>query len=108
MSGLLEAQGPALFNGGAFVLMPLTTAQRLFGLKGQVNSVQLVLADGVDTGRVEALVRDRQPVEKPCLRSRAVTEAGINAHEPKSSPQNPPTGDASCRTIPVLLPAVTH
>src|SRR5262249_41975232 len=25
--GLLEARGPALFNGGAFVLMPLATAQ---------------------------------------------------------------------------------
>src|SRR5262245_43505083 len=59
--GLLEARGPALFNGGAFVLMPLTTAQRLFGLPGQVNSVQLVLEEDADPRRVEEEVRGRLP-----------------------------------------------
>src|SRR5262245_24669714 len=80
--GLLEARGPALFNGGAFVLMPLATAQRLFDLPGQVNSVHLVLAEDADTGRVEGSVRDRLPagltVQAPAERA-ALGREGINS-----------------------------
>ncbi len=59
--GLLEPRGAAAFNGGAVVFLPLPAAQRLFGLAGKVNSVQLVLAEGADPGAVEAAVQSRLP-----------------------------------------------
>jgi putative ABC transport system permease protein len=52
--GLFQADGPAAFTSVAQVRLPLGTGQRLFNLPGQVNSVQLVLADGADTGTVRA------------------------------------------------------
>ncbi len=59
--GLLEAQGAAAFNGGAIAFMPLSTAQRIFGMPNQVNSVQIVLNDAADERRVESAVRERLP-----------------------------------------------
>jgi putative ABC transport system permease protein len=59
--GLLEPRGAAAFNGGAVVVMPLATAQRLFGLKDQINSYQLVLAEGADPDKVEEKVRQLLP-----------------------------------------------
>jgi putative ABC transport system permease protein len=56
LAGLFEAEGPAAFTGVALVRLPLATAQRLFGLPGQVNSVQLLLADGADPGTVRPAV----------------------------------------------------
>lgn len=59
--GLLEPSGPAAFNGGAVAVIPLATAQRIFGLSGQVNSLQLVLNDRADVDRVASAVRARLP-----------------------------------------------
>jgi putative ABC transport system permease protein len=56
LAGLFEAERPAAFTGVALVRLPLATAQRLFGLAGQVNSVELLLADGADAGTVRAAV----------------------------------------------------
>jgi putative ABC transport system permease protein len=61
VSGLLEPRGAAAFNGGAVAFLPLTTAQRLFRLGDQINSVQLVLAQDADTREVEDAVRRRLP-----------------------------------------------
>jgi putative ABC transport system permease protein len=61
VAGLLEPRGAASFNGGAVVFLPLATAQRLFGLDGKVNSVQLVLAEGADPDAVAREVKGRLP-----------------------------------------------
>jgi putative ABC transport system permease protein len=61
VAGLLEPRGAAAFNGGAVAFLPLPAAQRLFRLAGQVNCVQLVLAEGADPDEVEAAVRGRLP-----------------------------------------------
>jgi putative ABC transport system permease protein len=85
--GLLESEGPATFNGGAVAFMPLTTAQRLFALRGQLNSVQLVLNDKSAAPAVEVDVRKILPpglnVQSPGARgelgreSMASTEQGL-------------------------------
>jgi putative ABC transport system permease protein len=87
--GLLEPRGAAAFNGGAVVFMPLSTAQRLFNLKGRVNSLQIVLADGADQQSVESQIRDLLPpgltVQVPATRgeiaqdSLASTEIGLGS-----------------------------
>jgi putative ABC transport system permease protein len=87
--GLLEPSGAATFNGGAVAFMPLPTAQRLFGLAGRINSVQLVLAADASSAPVEAAVRQRLPagltVQAPGARgefgreSMASTEQGLTA-----------------------------
>ncbi len=59
--GLLEPSSAAAFNGGAVAFMPLATAQRLFGLGGEVNAVHLLLADGADAREVAAGLRQRLP-----------------------------------------------
>lgn len=47
--GLLSSEGAGGFDGGSILIMPLKSAQNLFGLQGKVNTVQIVLKDGVDT-----------------------------------------------------------
>jgi putative ABC transport system permease protein len=59
--GLVETKGAALFNGGAFVLVPLEEAQRLFGMLGKVNSVRLELEESANPAAVEAEVRGHLP-----------------------------------------------
>ncbi|HEV3257112.1 MAG TPA: ABC transporter permease [Gemmataceae bacterium] len=59
--GLLQRRGAAVFNGGAVAVMSLETAQRVFGLRGKVNSVQIVLADGAGLQQVESDIARRLP-----------------------------------------------
>jgi putative ABC transport system permease protein len=77
--GLLEPEGAAAFNGGAVIFMPLTSAQRLFALKNQVNSVQIVLADGANLRQVEAEISKRLPagltVQSPAMRGELAQDA---------------------------------
>lgn len=54
--GLLEPRGPAAIAGGAIVIVPLPTAQRLFKLPKQINTAQLVLEPGFDVASIEANV----------------------------------------------------
>src|SRR5262249_31239184 len=65
VTGLLEPRGAAAF-------VPLPTAQRLYGLKGKVNSVQVVLADGADPDQVRQRLQERLPegltVQTPAAR----------------------------------------
>jgi putative ABC transport system permease protein len=60
LAGTLESRGPAAAVGGILV-MPLARAQALFALPGQVNSVQIVLADGGATENVQAAAADLLP-----------------------------------------------
>jgi putative ABC transport system permease protein len=70
--GFLEPHGPAAFNGGAVAFMTLTTAQRLFDLPHQVNSLQLVLSNDAvlpDTqGQIEKLLRPGLTIQSPGAR----------------------------------------
>jgi putative ABC transport system permease protein len=59
--GLLEARGAATFNGGAVAFMPLPAAQRIFGLAGKVNSVQIVLDENSSEAAVSAALTPRLP-----------------------------------------------
>jgi len=52
--GLLADDGAAALSHGTLVLLPLGEAQRLFGARGQVDSIQLELVENAD----EAGVRD--------------------------------------------------
>jgi putative ABC transport system permease protein len=77
--GLLQSQGPTTFNGGAVAIMPLATAQRLFGLPRQVNSIQFVLEDGTTETAVEASLRAQLPpglhLQTPSARGERAREA---------------------------------
>ncbi len=87
--GLLETHGPATFNGGAIAVMPLHSAQKLFRLEGQVNSVQLVLREGSDPTRVQEEIESRltrgvqvqTPVARASLGRSSLmsTEQGLSA-----------------------------
>ena len=77
--GLLRPQGATTFNGGAVAFMPLTTAQRVFGLPHQVNSVQVVLEDGSTETAMEESLRSQLPpglhVQTPSARGERAREA---------------------------------
>jgi putative ABC transport system permease protein len=82
VAGLLEPRGAAAVNGGAVVIMPLETAQQLFGLDGQINSLNLVLAEGSDTGRIAQEVAQHLPpgltVQAPAARAALAQETMAN------------------------------
>lgn len=59
--GMLKPNGPAALSGAAILYLPLPTAQRLFGLAHQVNSVEILLADGSNSGAVERALAVRLP-----------------------------------------------
>jgi putative ABC transport system permease protein len=76
--GLLELRGPATFNGGAVVFLPLPTAQRLLGLSGRINSLQLVLEDGASAEAIANLIGPQLPaglsVQPPAARGELAQE----------------------------------
>ena len=59
--GLLEPRGAAAVNGGAVAILPMATAQRLYRLEGQVNSLNLVLAEEADPDEVADRVSEHLP-----------------------------------------------
>jgi putative ABC transport system permease protein len=77
--GLLKARGAMAFNGGAVVFMPLTTAQRVFALPGQINSVQIVLTEGSDAASVQGDLLAQLPaglrVQAPSARGERARDA---------------------------------
>jgi putative ABC transport system permease protein len=79
VQGLLKAAGAAAFNGGAVAFMPLATAQRLFSLEGKINSVQIVLTDNADPGRIRGDILARLPtgltVQAPRARGEQAQDA---------------------------------
>ncbi len=85
VAGLLAPYGAATFNGGAIAFMPRSAAQRLFALQGQVNCIQLVLADGAAPETVEAAVRRELPpgltVQIPAARSILVQDSLLSTEQ---------------------------
>jgi putative ABC transport system permease protein len=80
--GLLEPRGAAAVNGGAVAILPLATAQRLYGLEGQVNSLNLVLAEEADPDEVADRVSKHLPpgltVQTPANRAALAHEGLVN------------------------------
>jgi putative ABC transport system permease protein len=69
--------GAAAIQSGA-VFMPLAWAQRRFAAAGQIDRIQLVLADEADAAEVQSALRKRLPstvhVQPPATRSRLAEE----------------------------------
>jgi putative ABC transport system permease protein len=82
VAGLLEPRGVAAVNGGAVAIMPLVTAQQIFGLEGRVNNLNVVLDDGVDAKRVTQELSTRLPagltVQVPAARATLAQETTAN------------------------------
>lgn len=81
--GLLQKRGTASFNGGAVLLMRLSSARRLFAMTGErITSLQLVLSEGVDADTVEDKVRARLPeylrVQAPAQRGRIAQDSTLS------------------------------
>jgi putative ABC transport system permease protein len=59
--GFLAPRGVAGFAQGAAVFLPLATAQRLFGTRGQVDSIQIVIKRGAKEKDVEGEIANALP-----------------------------------------------
>ena len=72
--GLLAPCGPAGFNKGGALFVPLKFAQRHFGDAGEINAVDIVLADGADENQVAARIAEILP-------------SGLDVHPPAAATQ---------------------
>ncbi len=72
--GLLAPRGPAVFNSGGAMFLPLHFAQRYLGDKGKINTIDIVLADGTDENTVAQQIREVLP-------------PGLDVHPPASASQ---------------------
>jgi putative ABC transport system permease protein len=61
LAGTVTPTGPAAQSGTAFLYLPLATAQRLFALPGQVNSVNVLLEPGADRTATSQALSARLP-----------------------------------------------
>ncbi len=59
--GLLASQGAAAFQGGSIVFMPLDTAQYWFRAGNEINTIDVVLHDGVPEDRAARALAERLP-----------------------------------------------
>ncbi len=82
--GLIASEGLSLVLDGAVVVLPLAAAQQLFRLEGQVNTLQLVLAESAATRRVRERLSARLPagfrVQAPAARG-ALAEVSLAGAE---------------------------
>ncbi|HEX4147484.1 MAG TPA: ABC transporter permease, partial [Pirellulales bacterium] len=86
--GLLAPTGVASFSQGASLFVPLSTAQKLFGRRGKVDSIQLVKQPGIGIEALLAEVNHHLPAgvlaRRPATRtdfadeSLAKTERGLD------------------------------
>ncbi len=79
VAGLLEPFGAAAVNAGHVAIMPLATSQVLYRLDGQVNKLNLVLADGADPDQVAREISKSLPpgltVQVPAARAAMALES---------------------------------
>ncbi len=61
VSGLLRARGAGAVYMGGLVMLPLSTAQRAFSARNEVDKIQIVLDDGVDAAAVLGRVHGQLP-----------------------------------------------
>lgn len=78
VAGLLEVRGVAGFKQAGVLLVPLPDAQRWFLRPGYVNTINLVLAEGVRVEQLTPLVQKLVPpgvlVRSPVARTKLATE----------------------------------
>ncbi|MGO9110304.1 MAG: ABC transporter permease [Thermoguttaceae bacterium] len=72
--GLLAPRGPAAFNKGGAMFVPLHFAQRYLGDMGKINDIDIVLADSADESAVAQRIREILP-------------PGLDVHPPASASQ---------------------
>jgi putative ABC transport system permease protein len=72
--GLLAPRGPAGFNKGGAMFVPLKFAQRDLGDAGKINTVDIVLADDADEDLAAPRIRENLP-------------SGLDVHPPASATQ---------------------
>jgi len=72
VSGLLEAEGPARVFSGNFAIMEIHAAQRLFGMKGRFDRIEVM---GAPRGRLEEALGPAYAVGKVARRSAVVEDA---------------------------------
>lgn len=76
--GILAGPGPAAGSGGRTVLIPIATAQSVFGLRG-LSRIDIGLAPGASAASVSAALGDRLTTEPYVLSSPADIAAGLRA-----------------------------
>jgi putative ABC transport system permease protein len=59
--GLIKPRSGSAVSGGAVLLMPLPTAQRRFAARGQLDRIQVVLADQADVAAMQTELVRRLP-----------------------------------------------
>ncbi len=72
--GLLAPRGPAVFNKGGTLFLPLPFAQCYLGDIGKINTIDIVLADGADENTAAQQIREILP-------------SGLEVHPPASATQ---------------------
>jgi len=72
--GLLAPRGPAAFNKGGAMFLPLHFAQRYLGDRGKINAIDIVLADTADENVVGQQIHEILP-------------SGLEVHPPASATQ---------------------
>jgi putative ABC transport system permease protein len=87
--GQIQTHGPLALNGPPVACVPLAVAQEAFRLPGQVNSVQVLLAESCDARTVQPLLEQQLPaglvVQSPGARTETAeatlqtAEEGLNA-----------------------------
>ncbi|MGD9644782.1 MAG: FtsX-like permease family protein [Pirellulales bacterium] len=83
--GLLAPEGPAGIVGGHIAFVPIETAQRLLNIPGEVNSLELVLADGANSVQVADTARRTLPAG--LLVQEPATRGSLSAHSMLSTEQ---------------------
>lgn len=82
--GLIDSSGLGVFDGGAVMLLPLNTAQTLFRMKNQVNTVQIVLKENVNKDQAKRTLAKKIPkglrVQEPFARG-MLAEEGLLSTE---------------------------
>lgn len=62
IAGLLSPRTGAAVATGSVLFMPLSTAQRRLGRRGQINRIVIRLEEGADIDQVQAAIAERLPV----------------------------------------------
>lgn len=83
--GLLAPRGAAAFTKGSSIVLGLRTAQRYFGRRGEINTIDIVLKSNADERAVAAAVRAVLPpgvsVHPPALRTQLATGTTVEIEQ---------------------------
>lgn len=77
LRGILESEGPGAAFGGNIAILDIATAQRAFGLGGELSRIDLMIPAGIEDSVVEDLrgsLRTPLRIERPSRRSERAAE----------------------------------